>query len=115
MTKKHKAKEHVMSKGESSKKAESSGIERTERPHESVYDRVKTEVAAAEKKTAAIAEAVAPAGSTPRIAAGVAGAAAGALIAAAWLGVGPAALAGAAGYLAYRGLKHKPITPIESH
>jgi len=51
--------------------------------------------------------------SKPRVVAGVAAAAAGALLAATWLGVGPAALAGAAGYIVYRGMKHKPLFPIE--
>ncbi len=51
-------------------------------------------------------ETVLPTGSWQRMAAGVAAAAGGGLIAAAVVGVGPAALAGAAGYLAYRGLKH---------
>ena len=50
-------------------------------------------------------EAVLPEGSWQRVAAGVTAAAGGGLIAAAMVGVGPAALAGAAGYLAYRGLK----------
>ena len=40
-----------------------------------------------------------------RLAVGVAAAAGGGLLAAAVVGVGPAAIAGAAGYLAYRGLK----------
>lgn len=106
MTKTRKAKEYAMSKEEPTKIA---------KPHESVFERVKTEVVAAEKKTVAVAGAVAPEGSGPRVAAGVAAAAAGALIAAAWIGVGPAALAGAAGYLAYRGLKHKPAKPVEGH
>jgi hypothetical protein len=50
------------------------------------------------------AEALMPAGSWQRIALGVAAAASGGLIAVSVLGVGPAAVAGAAGYLAYRGL-----------
>jgi len=49
------------------------------------------------------------------MAAGVAAAAGGGLLAAAAVGVGPAALAGAAGYLAYRGLheakKHESELP----
>jgi hypothetical protein len=49
-------------------------------------------------------EALLPTGSWQRLAAGVAAAAGGGLLAAAVVGVGPAALAGAAGYLAYRGL-----------
>jgi hypothetical protein len=49
-------------------------------------------------------EALLPTGSWQRVAAGVAAAAGGGLLAAAVVGVGPAALAGAAGYLAYRGL-----------
>ena len=48
-----------------------------------------------------------PVGSWQRVTAGVAGAAVGGLVAAALVGVGPAALAGAAGYLAYRGLNGK--------
>jgi hypothetical protein len=47
---------------------------------------------------------MAPPGSPERVAAGVAAVAGGALIAGATLGAGPAALAGAAGYLAYKGL-----------
>ena len=49
-------------------------------------------------------ESLLPTGSWQRVAAGVAAAAGGGLLAAAMVGVGPAALAGAAGYLAYRGL-----------
>jgi hypothetical protein len=45
-----------------------------------------------------------PIGSWQRVAAGVAAAAGGGLLAVATLGIGPAALAGAAGYLAYRGM-----------
>jgi hypothetical protein len=52
-------------------------------------------------------ESILPTGSWQRVAAGVAAAAAGGLIAAAAVGVGPASLAGAAGYLAYRGLKEQ--------
>jgi len=105
MANKRKRKESVM-KEEPTK---------TEKPHESVYSRVKHDIVAAEKKTAAVASIVAPEGSKPRIAVGVAGAAAGALIAAAWVGVGPAALAGTAAYLAYRGMKHKPAKPVEGN
>jgi hypothetical protein len=50
-------------------------------------------------------ESMAPAGSPERVAAGVAAVAGGALLAGATLGAGPVALAGAAGYLAYQGLK----------
>jgi len=107
MANKHKGKEPAMKEEPTTTK--------TEKPHESVYARVKSDLAAAEKKTAAVASVVAPEGSTPRIAAGVVGAAAGALIAAAWIGVGPAAFAGAAAYLAYRGLKHEPAKPAEGH
>jgi len=46
---------------------------------------------------------------------GTAGAAAGALLAAAWVGVFPAALAGTAAYLAYRGLKHRPVVVSGRH
>jgi hypothetical protein len=42
-----------------------------------------------------------------RVALGVAAAAGTGLLAATWIGVGPAALAGAAGYLAYHGLRGK--------
>jgi hypothetical protein len=52
-------------------------------------------------------EALLPTGSWQRMAAGVAAAAGGGLLAAAVVGVGPAALAGAAGYLAYRGLSEQ--------
>jgi hypothetical protein len=45
-----------------------------------------------------------PLGSSRRVAAGIAAAAGTALFAGLTFGVGPAALAGAAGYLAYRGL-----------
>jgi len=87
----------------------------TERPRRSTFARVKSDVVAAEKKAAAAASAVAPEGSKPRLTAGVVGAAAGALIAAALVGVGPALFAGAAGYLAYRGMKQKPARPAEGH
>lgn len=50
------------------------------------------------------AESLLPSGSWQRVAAGVAAAAGGSLVVAAMVGVGPAALAGAAGYLAYRGM-----------
>lgn len=56
------------------------------------------------KEGLATAEALLPKGSWQRLTVGVAAAAGGGLVAAAMLGVGPAALAGAAGYLAYRGL-----------
>jgi hypothetical protein len=49
-------------------------------------------------------ESMVPPGSPERVAAGVAAVTGGALIAGATLGAGPAALAGAAGYLAYKGL-----------
>jgi|CZKU01.1.fsa_nt_gi hypothetical protein len=52
-------------------------------------------------------EGLLPTGSWQRIAAGVAAAAGGGLLAAAVVGVGPAALAGAAAYLAYRGLSEQ--------
>ena len=55
----------------------------------------------------ALAESVLPAGSWQRTAAGVAAAAGGGLLAVAMIGVGPAAIAGAAGYLAYRGMKEQ--------
>lgn len=48
-----------------------------------------------------------PVGSRQRVAVGIATAVGGALLAGATLGVGPVALAGAAGYLAYRGLSGK--------
>jgi len=50
------------------------------------------------------AETLMPPGSWQRVALGVAAAAGGGLIAVTVIGVGPAAVAGAAGYLAYRGL-----------
>jgi len=50
------------------------------------------------------AESLLPTGSWQRVAVGVAAAAGSGLIAAAMVGVGPAAIAGAAGYLAYRGM-----------
>jgi hypothetical protein len=43
-----------------------------------------------------------------KVTAGVVGAGVAGLIAAAFFGVGPAAIAGAAGYLAYRGMTGKP-------
>jgi hypothetical protein len=55
----------------------------------------------------ATVENVLPAGSWQRVTLGVAAAAGGGLLAAAIVGVGPAAIAGAAGYLAYRGLRGK--------
>jgi len=59
------------------------------------------------KEKCAKAEEMLPPGSWQRVAAGVAAAAGGGLIAAAMVGVGPAAIAGAAGYLAYRGLSEQ--------
>lgn len=56
------------------------------------------------KSISATIGSMAPPGSPERVAAGVAAVAGGALIAGATLGAGPAALAGAAGYLAYKGL-----------
>jgi hypothetical protein len=56
------------------------------------------------KDIAATIGSMGPPGSPERVAAGVAAVAVGALIAGATLGAGPAALAGAAGYLAYKGL-----------
>ena len=56
------------------------------------------------KDISATIESMAPPGSPERIAAGVAAVTGGALLAGATLGAGPAALAGAAGYLAYKGL-----------
>jgi hypothetical protein len=53
-------------------------------------------------------ESMLPTGSWQRVAAGVAAAAGGGLLAVATFGVGPAALAGAAGYLAYRGMNQEP-------
>lgn len=47
------------------------------------------------------------ASSTTKLAVGIAAAGGAGLLAAAWLGAGPAAIAGAAGYLAYRGLTGK--------
>ena len=63
------------------------------------------------------AETLLPSGSWQRVAVGVAAAAGGGLIAAAMLGVGPAAIAGAAGYLAYRGLsgEKKAETGFSGH
>lgn len=55
-------------------------------------------------------------GSWERVAMGVGAAAGGGLLAAALVGVGPAALAGAAGYLAYRGLiRQQRESPREAH
>jgi hypothetical protein len=59
------------------------------------------------KDGSATVESMLPTGSPERVAVGVAAAAGGALLAAATLGVGPVALAGAAGYLAYRGMTGK--------
>jgi hypothetical protein len=53
-------------------------------------------------------ETMLPEGSWQRTSIGVAAAAGGGLLAAAIVGVGPAALAGAAAYLAYRGLSKEP-------
>ncbi len=50
----------------------------------------------------------------PRVALGVGAAAGGGLLAALTLGVGPAAIAGAAGYLAYRGLKQREMGETRS-
>jgi hypothetical protein len=50
-------------------------------------------------------ESILPDGSWQRLTVGVAAAAGGGLIVASLVGVGPAAIAGAAGYLAYQGLK----------
>lgn len=59
---------------------------------------------------------VLPEGSWQRTAAGVGAAAGGGLLAAALVGVGPAAIAGAAGYVAYRGLTgHGKDEHDESH
>jgi hypothetical protein len=55
----------------------------------------------------ATVDSILPIGSWQRLAAGVTAAAAGGLLAAAMVGVGPASIAGAAGYLAYRGMKEK--------
>jgi hypothetical protein len=60
-------------------------------------------------------ESVLPTGSWQRTAAGVAAAAGSGLIAAAMVGVGPAALAGAAGYLAYRGLSEHRANGHDGH
>lgn len=60
----------------------------------------------AEEANAAV-ESMLPKGSWQRVTVGVVAAAGGGLLAAAMVGVGPAALAGAAGYLAYRGLSGK--------
>src|ERR1019366_10320956 len=56
------------------------------------------------KAGSATVESLLPDGSRERVAFGIAAAAGGALLACATLGVGPTALAGAAGYLAYRGM-----------
>lgn len=55
-------------------------------------------------------ESLLPTSSRERAALGIAAAAGGLLLAGATLGVGPAALAGAAGYLAYRGMSRKRKT-----
>ena len=64
-------------------------------------------------------ESLLPVGSWQRVAAGVAAAAGGGLLAVAAVGVGPAAIAGAAGYLAYRGLngsgKSDPTSASNKH
>ena len=62
------------------------------------------------KNGSATVESFLPAGSRERAALGIAAAAGGLLLAGATLGVGPAALAGAAGYLAYRGMSRKRKT-----
>lgn len=62
---------------------------------------------AREKAALETVETILPTGSWQRVAVGVAAAAGGGLLAAAAVGVGPAAIAGAAGYLAYRGLSGK--------
>ena len=59
------------------------------------------------KESFAKAESLLPSGSWQRTAVGVAAAAGGGLLAAALVGVGPAAIAGAAGYLAFRGMGQK--------
>jgi hypothetical protein len=59
------------------------------------------------KEMVAKAKAILPPDSWQRVSVGVAAAAAGGLLAAAAVGVGPAAIAGAAGYLAYRGMSKK--------
>jgi alkylhydroperoxidase/carboxymuconolactone decarboxylase family protein YurZ len=56
------------------------------------------------KNGSATVESLLPTGSREWVAVGIAAAAGGLLLATATLGVGPAALAGAAGYLAYRGM-----------
>ena len=56
------------------------------------------------KDPMATAEALLPTGSWQRLTVGVAAAAGGGLLAVSMLGAGPVAIAGAAGYLAYRGL-----------
>jgi hypothetical protein len=61
-------------------------------------------------KDGSTVESLLPTGSRERAAVGIAAAAGGLLLASATLGVGPAALAGAAGYLAYRGMSRKRKT-----
>lgn len=56
-----------------------------------------------------ITESVLPTGSWQRVTVGVAAAAGSGLLAVALIGVGPAAIAGAAGYLAYRGLRGERV------
>jgi hypothetical protein len=56
------------------------------------------------KNGTATVESLLSTGSREQVAVGIAAAAGGLLLATATLGVGPAALAGAAGYLAYRGM-----------
>jgi hypothetical protein len=60
-------------------------------------------------------ESVLPTGSWQRTAAGVVAAAGGGLLAVAIVGVGPAAIAGAAGYLAYRGLNEHRANGHDGH
>ena len=62
------------------------------------------------KYGSATVESFLPTGSRERAALGIVAAAGGLLLAGATLGVGPAALAGAAGYLAYRGMSRKRKT-----
>lgn len=57
------------------------------------------------KEGSTILESILTTGSWQRVTVGVAAAAGAGLLAASLVGVGPAALAGAAGYLAYRGMK----------
>jgi hypothetical protein len=70
---------------------------------------------AAHKHDAITVDSMLPTGSWQRTAAGVVAAAGGGLLAAAVVGVGPAALAGAAGYLAYRGLSEHRAVAHKDH